>query len=182
MWRFATLKQVISSRSPRVWQILHKAHIRPHIEHAGLAWAPGNKQDVEILERVQRRVTRHISGMRSLGYDERLKTLEWPSLEERRVRGDLILTYQTLRGNCEVDLKWHWDDPLSQQSGPASGIRSGNALRLKPPIYESKVRNNFLTARVAKPLRDLPAGIMNATSVNAFKNAYDACKLTPILK
>jgi hypothetical protein len=90
------------------------------------------------------------------------------------VRGDLILTYQLLRKNAAVSLtSWNWTQPLSAIEGPAGSVRA-NDLRLNPQInYHCKQREHFLTSRVAAPLRDLPAGIFNCSSVNAFKNAYD---------
>ena len=48
------------------------------------------------LEKVQRRFTRMIPGMKSLLYEERLKNLGLYLLEFRRMRGDLIETYRIL--------------------------------------------------------------------------------------
>ena len=127
-----------------------------------------------MLERVQRAVTKHIGGMKGLTYEERLEKLGWTTLEARRERGDLILTYQLLHQNAAVNLStWHWAQPLSDMSGPAGSVRA-NDIRLNPPTrYHCKQREHFLTSRVAAPLRSLPAGIMSAKTVNSFKNAYD---------
>jgi hypothetical protein len=112
--------------------------------------------------------------MKGLDYEHRLKKLGWTTLEARRQRGDLILTYQVLHHNASADLtSWHWAQPLTQAQGPARSVRANDA-RLNPPIrHNCKQRENFITSRVAAPLRELPAGIMNAASVNNFKNAYD---------
>ena len=112
--------------------------------------------------------------MEGLKYDQRLEKLDWTTLEARRERGDLILTYQLLQQNATINLTtWNWLQPLSETCGPAASVRS-NEVRLNPPIkYKCKQREHFLTSRVAAPLRELPTGIMSAPSVNAFKNAYD---------
>jgi hypothetical protein len=172
-WKFGALKQVFTSRSPELWVVLWKTHIRPHLEHAIHAWSPYQIGDIGVLERVQRAVTRHIGGMKGLNYEQRLAKLGWTTLEKRRVRGDLILTYQHLKGNADVELNWPWAHDIS---GPASSVRSRPVdVRLRPPIkHNCKQHENFLTTRVAAPLAALPSGMMSLPSVNAFKNAYDA--------
>ena len=146
-WKFGALKQIFSSRSKILWEMLWKTHIRPHLEHAIQAWSPHLKADIEVLEKVQRAVTKHIGGMKGLNYEQRLEKLGWMTLEERRKRGDLILTYQCRKGNAEANLStWHWVDPLIGQSGPVSSIRANNEVRLYPPAkYNNREREHFLT-------------------------------------
>lgn len=172
-WKFGELKQAFSSRDRWLWTCLYKMHIRPHLEFAIQTWSPYLKGDVKILEQVQHRVTKHMAGMRGLTYEQRLEELGWTTLEERRVRGDLIFTYQSRKGNAEADLEWEWATPLQQITGAASGLR-GNDIRLAPAFPRNcRQRQNFLTVRVAPYLNALPAGIMDLKNVNLFKNAYD---------
>ena len=167
------LKKAFSSRNRELWEILWKAHIRPHLEHAIQAWSPYNVEDIKTLEQVQRQLTKHINGMKGLNYEERLNKLGWTTLEKRRQRGDLIFTYQVLHNNANVNLEWNWAVPLSEIDGPAGGVRA-NSVRVKPPIYHNcKQRSHFITSRIDAPLRALPDNIMNKKDVNAFKNAYD---------
>ena len=114
-WKFGVLKKVFSSRCRRMWTTLWKAHIRPHLEHAIQSWSPYLKTDIHVLERVQRQVTKHMSGMKGLNYEERLKVLDWTTLEKRRQRGDLILAYQVLNDNAIVNLDWCWAQPPDLQ-------------------------------------------------------------------
>ena len=50
------------------------------------AWSPHYAKDKERLERVQRRFTRMVPGLRGLDYERRLERLKLMSLEERRNR------------------------------------------------------------------------------------------------
>ena len=172
-WKLGVFKKAFASRDPRLWELLWKTHIRPLLEHGMQAWSPYLEKDIAVLERVQQRVTKLISGLGKLTYTERLKKLGWTTLKERRTRGDLIFTYQHLKGNAEADLIWPLATPLTQLDGPAGGLRS-NPTRLSPNIANTQQRENFLTSRVAAPLRDLPSDIMSFKHVNELKNAYDS--------
>ena len=52
---------------------LYKAIVRPHLEYCIQAWRPYLRKDIDMLEKVQRRTTKLITGLRDLSYDDRLK-------------------------------------------------------------------------------------------------------------
>ena len=77
--------------------------VRPHLEYANAVWEPHYKMDQQKIERVQRRATKFIEDIKDLSYEERLCNLNMPSLQHRRLRGDMIDTYKIVTGIYDVD-------------------------------------------------------------------------------
>ena len=79
-----------------------KIYVRSILEYNSSIWSPASKQLIESLENVQRRFTKRIVGMFNLTYHQRLTHLCLESLELRRLRADLILTYKVLFGSTAL--------------------------------------------------------------------------------
>ena len=72
---------------------LYKAIVRPHLEYC--IQAPGREsisqeRHGDMLEKIQRRATKLIPGLRDLTYEQQLKECGLTTLEMRRLRGDQI--------------------------------------------------------------------------------------------
>ena len=111
--------------------------MRPHLEF------PQHRKDVEILERVQRRAMKMIRGLERLLYEGRLRELGLFSVEKKRLRGDLTIAFQYLKGDYkqEGNKLFTWVD---------SDRKRGNDFELKEGRFRLGVRGKFFTARVVR--------------------------------
>jgi len=79
-------------------KLLYKSLVRPHVEYCTPVWSPCYQKDMILIERVQHRFTRMISGFSKLSYYKRLELFGLWSLEERRNRADLIEVFKVVKG------------------------------------------------------------------------------------
>ena len=64
--------------------------MRPQVEYCAAECNPHLKKDINCLERVQHRATKLVPQIRHLPYLKRLSILGLQTLEERRLRGEVI--------------------------------------------------------------------------------------------
>ena len=77
---------------------LYKSLVRPHLDYCIQAWRPYKQKDIDLLESIQRRMSRIIPELRHLDYPSRLRILKITTLETRRVRADLLDVFKIING------------------------------------------------------------------------------------
>ena len=161
------LMRNITYKTPDIMIPLFKALIRPILEYGNPVWHPSLKKHVNLIEGVQRRYTKKIIGHADRSYEERLKSLKLPSLEYRRMRGDLIETYKILH---------HIYDPCTTKSLLTlshNETTRGHDYKLTKISTNTRLFQAFFTNRVINHWNKLSTEAVNACSLNAFKNHLD---------
>ena len=159
------IKRTFTSRSRNIIVPLYKSLIRPHLEFCIQAWRPHLKKDIDILEKIQKRATKCIKGMQCLSYEERLKALQLPSLEYRRVRGDLIEMYKMYKGWSGLKFSDYFE------------TRTNNLRGHTAKIYKQRFNTNIgkysFSNRTIDTWNQLPNSTMVCNNINTFKGKID---------
>ena len=139
--------------------------VRPHLEYANVVWAPRLKKDANLIEGVLRRATKIIPGMKDLEYQQRLEKAKIPSMRYRRERGDMIEVYKYTHGF------YNTPPPFTLETGSTT---RGHQLKIKKSRPNSNLRQGYFSVRIENNWNSLPAELVNAQTINGFKNGLDA--------
>ena len=182
-WALGQLSRSFHYRKAECLVPLYKTFIRPKLEHAVAAWSPWAAGDKEVIENVQKRMTRMVSNKRGATYEERLENIGLTTLTERRDRGDMIEVFRTMKGFNKVD-KNEWfelrDPTTSRATRSTVAITEEGKKTRSDVIFKGCVRLDarkfFFAERVAEEWNKLPDTVRDQKSINAFKNRYDEWK------
>ena len=155
-------------RDRHVFVRLYKNYVRPHLEFSTPAWSPWTEEDKSIIEDVQRRAVRMISGLGANSYEEKLQEIGLTTLEERRHQADMLQVYKILHGHDKAN--------IFEMAATAAGDRlmraAADPWNVKVPFARLEIRKNFFAVRAAKHWNKIPAEIKAATSKESFKQQY----------
>jgi Reverse transcriptase (RNA-dependent DNA polymerase) len=169
------LYRAFSTRRAQFLVKIFKAYVRPIVEYASVVWNPTAVACTGSLEKVQRRFTKRLPGMRTLGYDERLEALHLESLEERRLRAELLMVFSILHNRVALD-----SDSIGITLSDTSTRSQGANLVVRRAVNGSV--SKFFPFRVSKTWNSLPASLKHATSYTAFKTQLFKCSLTSLCR
>ena len=147
------------------FRILYTMYVRPHLDYCLQAVGPYMCQDLTALEKVQRRATKLVSSVRNMPYQERLRILKIPSIKDRLLRGDMIMTYKILTKKVDMDPNQLFE--LSED------VRTrGHHLKLNKRRSRTVQRSKFFSNRVVSPWNQLPEDVVSAGSTNSASKPF----------
>ena len=166
----AVIRRSFQNLNKDIFLPLYKALVRSHLDYASSVWYPYKEYQIEQIEGVQRRATKQLPGMKELTYQERLKILKLPTLKYRRYRGDMIQVFKIICGYYDSNVT-NFMKMRNDHTTRDRGRGHTKQLFQQRPIHQN--REFSFSVRVAKIWNSLPEHVVNAKSINAFKNRLD---------
>ena len=160
------LKRNFRNMDKNTFCMLYKSLVRCHLEYANSVWAPFRKSQIHDLEKVQRRATKLVYECKNMSYEERLKFLKLPTLVYRRHRGDVIEIFKIINGKYDRNAI-----PMLNKSHNQN--TRGNSFKLNIERTKYNKRKYSFCIRSASVWNSLPENVVQATSLNSFKNKVD---------
>ena len=99
--------------------------------------------DLKLLERIQRRWTRVISGLEGMQYGDRLRRLNLFSFQGRMLRADLILVWKIFHGYSAIE-------PSDIFVPPQLDRTRGHPFKIAVQRCRLNVRKRFFSVRVVQ--------------------------------
>ena len=139
------------------------AYVRPLLEYNTPVWSPYHMCNIVKIEGVQRNFTRRLRGLGDLTYMGRLDKLGLETLEERRIKFDLLEAFKIIKGFSVL----RFEDFFEFKIDPRT---RGHPLQLRlPRTPRLDSQKYFFSNRVVRVWNDLPIDCVNAKCTNVFR-------------
>ncbi len=161
------VKRSFKNRERSLMMSIFNMYILPHLDYACQVWCPRLKTDSDMIESVQRRFTKLIFGLHELSYEERLLTLNIPTLEVRRKYLDVVSVYRIKNGIDTLDKNQF----CLVRDFHAVSTRSSRKDNFVAPKTTSKLKENFFSIRAISNWNKLPIEVQTSASLNIFKKS-----------
>ena len=159
------MKRTFVELDLRTLPLIYKSMVRPHLEYGNVIWRPHYKGVQQGIEKVQRRATKLIPTIQHLPYNQRLRIMNLPSLQYRRRRGVMLQVFKLVTNKVNINMHDCFQFNKSHTRG-----HQYKFLKLKS---NKLVKDHCLSRRTFNDWNSLPLTIVQAETVNDFKNKLD---------
>ncbi|KAK3104461.1 hypothetical protein FSP39_002497 [Pinctada imbricata] len=158
------LKRNLKVPSTKIKERAYQSLVRPKLEYNCCTWDPHTKSHIHQIEMIQRRAARYTTNKfhNTSSVNDMLTTLNWPTLQQRRLRTRLIFFYKVIH-NIVAIYPAHLlipQDTRTRHSNP-SGFKH---IHTHKDIYKYSFFPHTITQ-----WNKLPPDITLAPSLEAFK-------------
>ena len=159
--------RTIGPTNQEAFSTLYITFVRPILEYAAPVWCPYLVKDVLALEKVQRRASRLALGHKrgEMEYEERIKILNWPTLEKWRHFISLIECYKIVFGFNSLKFRDFVELALDKMT------QSNHSFNYKLSVKNARVNSYKYSffIRIVKEWNNLPQYVVEAESFKLFK-------------
>ena len=138
--RVGLIKRSFSRLNANSFKILYKSLVRPILEYCSVIWYPMYKAESLEIEKVQRRATKLIPGLKDISYSDRLTSLKLTTLAYRRQRTDILQVFRIIHKIDNIPFESFFE--YNQSS------TRGHNFKLCKPRADTKIRQNSFSHKV----------------------------------
>ena len=145
----------------------YKALVRPLLEYAAPVWDPYTANEIEALEKIQRRAARWVTNRhrQTSCVDSILEQLDWPPLHQHRKKARLEMFYKFHHGLISINSKY-----LPKPSKSRLSSTNNNNQSYDIPTCTTQYRQMALFPRTIPEWNTLPQDVVTAKSLDCFKS------------
>lgn len=161
--RVGLIRRSFTTLNKHNFPILYKSLVRPLLEYCTPVWSPYLKKNISEIEKVQRRATKLVQGLKDLSYESRLRILGIPTLSYRRKRNDIIQVFKIMKGLDKIDAQVFF------KKNDRANTR-GHDMKLEKFHLNSTFRQHSFSQRTINTWNNLPQELIDADNIDTFKN------------
>ena len=158
----AFLMRNIRSCPQEIKATCYKALVRPIVEYASPVWDPSTRQNINMLDGVQRKAARFVTGdhKRTSSVTKILQDLQWPTLEKRRKQAKVTLLFKAIRELVEI--------PTNRLNPSDTGTR-GHKKRYRIPHSRIESHKHSFFPSTIRLWNTLQTSTINQPDEDSFK-------------
>ncbi|KAI8514688.1 hypothetical protein Bbelb_072790 [Branchiostoma belcheri] len=147
------LRRNLRVRSRKTKELAYKALVRPILEYASSVWDPHSNQNINKLEKVQRRAARFVLHRyrNTSSVSAMLEQLQWPTLQNRRRNNRLTMLYKITQGLACVSC-----EALKLLPGNSTRRRRGHSQQYQQLPCRTNYRQYSFLPRTIRDWNSLP--------------------------
>ena len=145
--------------------------IRPHVEYCSTVWNPHYDDDIGKIEMVQRKAARFATNRfrNQSSVTSMLEHLGWESLESRRTKADMCMTYKILNNHVDIRHQDFYQPAFARTRAQHSMKLRHIGARVDPFKFS-------FFPRSVPVWNTLPASVAEAPSLASFKQGLSTIK------
>ena len=165
------LRRNLKIGNKKMKEISYKTLVRPILEYASPVWDPHQTEQIQQLEKVQRRAARWATHRfrQTSSVEEMLQDLAWPTLQQRRKQARLETFYKYHNNLIHIQSK---HAPAPSQSRHSR--RQNNTQTYNIPPCTQEYRKSTFFPRTIPEWNHLPDSVVTASSLDKFKSRLAA--------
>ncbi len=158
------LNRNLHVKSRNIKEKAYLSLVRPQLEYATTVWDPYHQNQIDKVEKVQRRAARFVTNQYSQrqSVTDMLEELKWKSLQQRRKEARLIMFYKIVNDMVAIDKDQHLTKPLRR-----SRHTEEHAYTIQTTTKDFRKWSFF--PNTTKDWNKLPPDIAQAESLESFK-------------